>query len=308
MLLDEAVKGLEIFFREKGYAEKTIVSMQGHLKRFTNWLKAQSLTRTEAVNQQRIELYLKQQYYQLNRYQKQSTPKTRNHEIYFIKQLFHYLYIKEEIPVDITENIRYVRDSKLRIPKDILSRRELTKLFSLPDISTTLGYRDRMILELLYGTGMRRAELCNLKVTDIRFTAKLITIQKSKTRKERLVPINEIALKLTQHYLTDIRVQLKKNASIDYLVLSHTGKPIKPDKLNDILAKYFKRAAFKKNITLHSLRHSYAAHMLQAGCPLRHMQELLGHESLKSTIRYLQLNIKDLAYEYKKTHPIEVNT
>lgn len=307
MSLDKHLKEFEDWLVYKKYAEKSICNMVPPLKHFNRWLRLQGIRDVHQLTKRKINLFLKHQYYLLNRFGKQNSARTRNHEIWSIKLFIHYLYIHDVLEEDIAKDITYVKTPRLLIPKDILTPRELVKLFSTPDTGTVKGYRDRMVFELLYGGGLRRSEVCHLKVSHVKVKESVLVIEKSGLRKERTIPINSVALTFVQNYLKDIRPQIANVSGVPNLVLSYTGRAIVPNKLNDMLAVHIKKAKLKKKITLHSLRHTYASHMLQAGCPLRHLQELLGHETLSATVRYLQLNIKDLHKEYKKTHPIEVD-
>jgi integrase/recombinase XerD len=189
----------------------------------------------------------------------------------------------------------------LQLPKTILTKSELLDLFDMPDTSTLLGYRNRMILELLYATGMRHAELFNLSVSDISFETATVLIQHGKGGHDRVVPLNATALKFIRHYIDVIRPQLLSHSTTKRLIVSIYGTTSKRPKLGELLQPYFKK--IKKPLSIHTFRHTFATHMLQNGMPLRHVQELLGHAKLQTTTRYLHLNIKDLQREYTKFHP-----
>jgi integrase/recombinase XerD len=209
------------------------------------------------------------------------------------------------------ERVKCVKQSKVVLPKDILTKRELLKIFKQPDTGTPIGYRNRVCFELLYATGMRRQEMAHLKISNINFKEKVIHIEQGKGQKDRVVPVCDTAMKWLSHYVKYIRPKLlgkSKNRSgsgEQILFLTANGCPIKPESLGETLMRYIEKAKLKKRIRVHSFRHTIATHLLQKGMPLRHVQELLGHEMMGTTTRYLQLSIKDLQREYRKTHPRE---
>jgi integrase/recombinase XerD len=258
---------------------------------------------TEEINRG----YLKERFYYINQYGRQNSTGYRNKEIAVIKNFLKYLEDETIIDQNLSAKLYHYKMPSNNIPKDILTKRELLKLFAMPDIKTNLGYRDRIIMEILYATGMRRSELKNLKVQDINFKDKTIFIQQGKGLKDRVVPINDTALKFIENYINHVRPEIlkqAKTAKTDRLIVHpRTGKINSGNTINDILNPYFKK--LKKKITVHSFRHTFATHLLQNGMTLRHVQVLLGHTKLDTTIRYLQLHLKDLQREYKKYHPRE---
>ncbi len=303
----ESIKDYEWYLRFHNRSETTRNIAIKCIRKFVICLLKQGLEYTNEIGLKQIKAYLRERYYHINAKGRQNQSNTRNREISRIRQYLRYLYEKEYISEPLAEKVELVKEARLVIPKDILNKRELLKLFKIPDTGTNPGYRDRMIFELLYATGMRRAELCRLKPEDIDFEAKVVFIREGKGRKDRVVPVCETALKYASHYIKYVRPYLKKVVKQDKaLVLSVNGKAIKPDKLNGLLEDHFIKARFKKKVTIHSLRHTVATHLLQKGMPLRQVQEFLGHEDLNTTAKYLHLQIKDLQREYKRCHPREM--
>ena len=310
-----SVKEYEWHLKFHNRSETTIHIAIRCIGNLVMWLLKQGLEYTNELGLKEIKKYLRERYYHINAKGRQNQASTRNREISRIRQYLRYLYEKEYISEPLAEKVELVKEARLVIPKDILNKRELLKLFKIPDTGTILGYRDRMIFELLYATGMRRAELCKLKTEDIDFEARVVFIREGKGKKDRVVPVCDTTLKYVQHYIKYVRPYLKKNykqqtkqtpGQDQELVLSVNGKAIKPNKLNDLLEDHFRKAKFKKRVTIHSLRHTVATHLLQKGMPLRQVQEFLGHEDLNTTAKYLHLQIRDLQREYKRCHPREL--
>lgn len=187
-----------------------------------------------------------------------------------------------------------------RLPK-YFEYNELEELFNVPDLNTPLGERNALILELLYASGMRVGELVSIKVNDINHSTKTIKIL-GKGNKERIVYYNKITEKRLKLYLENGRCKLNKKNS-DYLFLNENGGVLTTRGVEYILNKIIEKTSLTKHITPHMLRHSFATHLLNEGCDLLSVQELLGHESLSATNIYTHITndrIKDI---YLKTHP-----
>jgi integrase/recombinase XerC len=187
-----------------------------------------------------------------------------------------------------------------RLPK-FFEYNELEELFDVPDTNDPLGQRDRLILELLYASGMRVSELVSIKINDISFGSKTIKIL-GKGNKERITYYNDITNKYLKKYINDGRKKLNIN-NIDYLFLNYRGGHLTTRGVEKILDKIIAKTAINKHITPHMLRHSFATHLLNEGCDLLSVQELLGHESLSATAIYTHVTTDRLKEVYFKSHP-----
>lgn len=290
--------------KKKGYSQTTIVSKRYLLDAFMKHLKQSKVTEVESVTEAHIRGYVRQRYYHMNAKGKQNIPETRNNEIEVVKQLFCFLTAKEHLAKDPAQKIEYIKEPKVQIPKDVMTRLELEKLFKQADTQSVLGYRDRVCMELLYGCAMRRREVTSLNMADINLKDQLIHIRKGKGQKDRMVPVNETAMQYLGHYIHYIRPKLQSKPT-EALIVSENGTRLHYAAMSERLRQYICRCKFKKKITMHSFRHTCATHLIQRGMPVRQVQELLGHKQLDTTIRYLQLSIKDLQREYRKSHPRE---
>ncbi len=188
-----------------------------------------------------------------------------------------------------------------------LSVEDAVRFIETPDEATDLGKRDRAILEMLYGTGVRVSELVKLDLRDIDFRGRTIRV-KGKRRKERVVPFGEPALHSLMRYLTEVRPAFLNNAPLAErdgaaVFLNYQGTRITTRSVGRMVDKYIKICAGIHDISPHSLRHSFATHLLDSGADLRDIQELLGHARLSTTQIYTHVSMEKLIEVYDKAHP-----
>jgi integrase/recombinase XerC len=183
-----------------------------------------------------------------------------------------------------------------------LSEDEMVQFLDLPQTTQPLDLRDKAALELLYATGMRVSELAGLNLDDLNFSERLIRVR-GKGKKERLIPFGKKAEDSLTFYIRS-RPQINKgNIEAKALFLNYRGERLSSRSVERIVDKYINVTALRRKISPHSLRHSFASHLLSRGADLRVIQELLGHESLATTQKYTHLDLKQLLEVYKKSHP-----
>ncbi|MCP4996452.1 MAG: tyrosine-type recombinase/integrase [Gammaproteobacteria bacterium] len=215
-------------------------------------------------------------------------------------------YLKEEdyLLTNPAETITLPKKPK-RLPKVILDSNELKKLLAAPDMRTNKGYRNRIVLEILYDTGIRAAEMAAVKLHDLDLDGGYLTIRSGKGAKDRVVPVSPRVCHMIKEYLLMVRPQLLGGKDDGALILNRWGSEMTPLAVWSIVKRCVFLAGMKKNISTHTFRHSCATHMLKAGAPIRYIQELLGHESLESTQIYTKVTINDLKEIHAKYHPGE---
>ncbi len=197
--------------------------------------------------------------------------------------------------------------SKLHIPKfekklpKCFSEKEMEELLNIPDLSSKFGIRNRAIMELIYSSGLRISEIANCKIGQIDLTEKQIRII-GKGNKERIVPLSSKA-KITIRNYTKTRPQFTSRFSDETFFLSKSGRPLSPNEIREILSRYLNLVAKTKGYSPHTIRHSFATHLLARGADLRAIQEMLGHANLSTTELYTHLTIKDLKKVYEQAHP-----
>ena len=183
-----------------------------------------------------------------------------------------------------------------------LSEGEIGQFLDLPDKDERLGPRDRAIFELFYATGIRVSELVGLDVADVGLDERLIRVR-GKGKKERIVPFGRTAAACLAAYFETCPNLRKGNFNEPAVFLNYRGERITPRSVERLVAKYIRKTAVRRKISPHSLRHSFASHLLGRGADLRVIQELLGHESLGTTQKYTHIDLPQLLDVYRKSHP-----
>ena len=203
--------------------------------------------------------------------------------------------VKEDVSYDI-------KTPKLEknLPS-VLTVNEIVDLMNLVSGDEPLSLRNLALLELIYGSGLRVSELLNLNLQDIHFNAKYVKIV-GKGKKERIVPINDMSIKAIKNYLANGRVHLVKEEN-NILFLNQYGNKLSRQGFFKILKKLANDAGINKEISPHTLRHSFATHLLESGIDLRSLQELLGHEDISTTQIYTHISKSHLKETYLKAHP-----
>lgn len=186
-------------------------------------------------------------------------------------------------------------------------RHEVLDLMAAPDCGTALGYRDRTIFELLYAGGLRVSELTGLEISSCNLEERLVKVS-GKGNKERIVPIGRIAAGFLKEYLEQIRPQLliaagEGSKEREKVFLNYRGGPLTDRGVRYIFEKYIRRVSHKAGLSPHSLRHSFATHLLEGGADLRIVQELLGHASVSTTQVYTHVSKEHLREVYRRSHP-----
>ena len=270
---------------EKGYSPHTISNYQRDLKAFSKFLKEKTADRDL------VQVYIKK----LSDHGYAATSMMRMHAA--LKSFYHFLLAEGKIKVDPTADLRLPKIGK-RLPK-ALSIHDVFELLKAP---AKKDIRDSAILELLYAAGLRASELTGLDMGDINFQASFIKCF-GKGGKERVVPVGEAAKVMIEKYLKEIRPMMAKRGNEKALFLDRNGTRMSRQALWDIVKKYVKLSGIRAKTTTHTLRHSFATHLLEKGADLRTVQEMLGHASIATTEIYTAVSRERLKKVYLKSHP-----
>jgi len=229
-----------------------------------------------------------------------------------VRALLDYLCREGQLPSNPSAALRDAREPRT-LPRNVLTPKEAKRILDKIDTSTAPGYRDRVIFEVFYATGLRMSELIGLRLADLNLEEGLLRIEHGKGGHSRMVPLSAIACQLLETYLHAARPQLlhgRKNKhsvprATDRLFVSIRGGALDRANLARLARQHGRAAGIKKRVTCHLWRHSCATHLLKNRANLRHVQEILGHRSLATTQRYLHLTITDLKEAHRKFHPRE---
>lgn len=216
-----------------------------------------------------------------------------------VKSLYRYLLNKNLVEENIAENIESPKVD--RKEPMILTSKEIEMLLEQPDLSELKGQRDKAMLEILYATGIRVTELISLRVEDVNLTNGYIKVKKKNT--ERHIPLGNLSLKCLKEYINKVRPLLIRTEEEKTLFINTNGQKMTRQGYWKILKQYKEQAKIDKDITPHTIRHSFAVHMLQNGAEVKTVQELLGHTDVASTMMYTQMANLDVKDEYLNTHP-----
>mgnify|MGYP004613978999 FL=1 len=286
-------KYLEYLAVQKNYSYYTISSYHNDITDFYTFCKENSIFYLNIT-------YSESKKYLMYLYEERKEKATSvSRKISSIRSFYRYLNNQNVVKNNPFQLLNLPKKEK-KLPR-YFEYNELIDLFEVPDINTPLGKRNRLILEMLYATGVRVGELVNIKVSDINLNDKKITIL-GKGNKERIVYYNDVTSKYLKKYLSEARIKLNINKS-DYLFLNYRGGKLTTRGVQDVLNKIITKTSLNKKISPHMLRHSFATHLLNEGCDLLSVQQLLGHSSLSATSIYTHVTTDRMKEVYFKTHP-----
>ena len=279
---------------EKGLSAKTIDAYSADLSRYTTFL---SVVGTGGVSENDTQLLLR---YLITMRDEGLTPRSRARHLVSIRGFYRFLVQEKILPSDPAAMIDLPK-SGLRLP-DVLSVDEVNRLLDAPDMTRPAGFRDAAMLEMLYAAGLRVSELIGLKMPDVNLEAGFVRVF-GKGARERIVPIGKHAREKMDGYLISSRPQLLKQVTSAYLFVARAGKPMTRQGFWKLLKKYARQADIRKNVSPHSLRHSFASHLLEGGADLRTVQIMLGHVDISTTQIYTHVARDQLKRIHRKYHP-----
>jgi integrase/recombinase XerD len=280
---------------ERGLAKNTIQSYERDLKQYELYIKnVENLHHIQDIDRQTIVQYI----YFLKEQGRAETTIART--IASIRA-FHQFALREKLAEkDPSVHLDIPKKAK-RLPK-VLSMQEVEALLAAPKENDHFSIRNRAMLETLYATGMRVSELINLTVTDTHLTMGFVRCI-GKGNKERIIPLGGEATKALQRYLEQCRLSLMKKHRHDVLFVNHHGKPLSRQGFWKILKQLAEKANINKPLTPHTLRHSFATHLLENGADLRAVQEMLGHVDISTTQIYTHVTKARMKDVYAQYHP-----
>ncbi|MBF0099639.1 MAG: site-specific tyrosine recombinase XerD [Desulfobacterales bacterium] len=285
---------LDYALMEKGLSQQTIESYRSDLNQYLAFLDKHTIRFFESNQTEAIQQYLAELEHE------GMTPRSRARHLVTLRGFFKYLTIENIIEKDPSKYIDLPKIG-LKLP-DTLSVQEMRSLLLMPNVTTTKGLRDAAMIELGYSAGLRVSELINIGLHHIQLEAGFVRVL-GKGDSERLVPFGDIAKEKIQTYLKSSRPRLLKTQTSDYLFVARAGKPMTRQSFWKLLKAYAQKSGITKNIKPHTLRHSFATHLLEGGADIRSVQIMLGHVDISTTQIYTHLSKSHLKELHTKYHP-----
>ncbi len=279
---------------ERGLSKNTLESYSRDLNKYARYLKKKGINNLERVKRPDIQDFMMG----LKDDKLNASSIARN--LVAIKVFHRYLTSQRLLKEDVTSVIETPKLWKT-LP-DVLDLKEVEAILDSPNTRLKQGLRDKAAIELMYATGMRVSELVNLKLTDLHMEMGFVRCL-GKGQKERIIPVGSKAKEALQKYIEKARPKFLKKAGSSALFLTRLGKPMSRQTFWMIIKHYVKDSRIKKRVTPHTLRHSFATHLLQNGADLRIVQELLGHTNISTTQIYTHINKERLKQIHQKFHP-----
>jgi integrase/recombinase XerD len=290
--------------RVKNYSEYTLRNRQVHIGFFITWLKTREITVPRHITRQVLEDYQGH----LFRYRKKNGDPLsfRSQHAYLVplRMWFRWMTRENRIPHNPASELELPRLGR-SLPKNILSAREIECVLRLCDSETAVGLRDRAMMEVLYSTGLRRMELIGLKLFDLCLDRGLVLVRQGKGKKDRYVPIGRRAIAWLERYLSECRLSYDVDPDNMTVFLTVQGQKFSRDHLSYTIRSRIEAAKLGKTGSCHLFRHSMATLMHEGGADIRYIQQMLGHEDIKSTQIYTHVALRGLQEVHAATHPAE---
>ncbi len=277
----------------KQTSHNTELSYKRDLAKVCHFMGQRGITRVSAIKAEDLKAYIKD----LESQKLAAATVSRN--IASIKGLFQYLCSQGKVSEDISHQLKAPRIEK-KIP-EILTMDEVEALLEQTDGDLPKEIRDKAMLELLYATGIRVTELITLKISDVNLSMGVIMCKDA--HKERMIPFGNKAKVALTRYLDGVRDEMMEDNSSDVLFANCSGKPMSRQGFWKLIKHYAKKAGITTDITPHTLRHSFAAHLVENGADLKSVQEMLGHSDISTTQIYANMNHNRIREVYAKAHP-----
>ncbi len=289
----------------KGFSKDTAKRRRSALKKFILWSHERDLQQPQDITKPILDRYQRYLYYYRKADGQPLTFSSQNVFLSPIKSFFKWLTRENYILYNPASEMELPKKSR-RLPKTILHPSEIETILQQPNIDNDDGVRDRAIMEVLYSTGIRRTEVCHLKVYDIDAKRHTLMVNEGKGNRDRLLPIGERALLWIEKYQWEIRPHYAVGNDEGILFLTDDGQRFKRGTLSNRVKRYIRQAGLEVKGSCHLFRHAMATHMLDNGADIRYIQSMLGHADLSTTQIYTHVSIEKLKQIHEATHPAKL--
>lgn len=286
----------------RGYALSTVAARRRQLSKFVAWSETQGVDHPSGYTLGLIERY-RVHLHQARRLDGRPLGQgSRVQPLLAIRGLFRWLTLTGELSSNPAADVALPRRER-RLPRQVLSAREMERVLAVPNIRSATGLRDRTILEVLYSTGIRRAECARLQTSDLDLDRGVVLVRDGKGSRDRFVPIGQRASVWLKHYLRRGRARMLTPPDRGAVFLSRMGGPISVKRVGSLTREALTRSGLSGAGACHVLRHTMATLMLEGGADIRDIQEILGHAQLNTTALYARVSIRRLQNVHRRTHP-----
>jgi integrase/recombinase XerD len=288
----------------QNYSEFTVKGREGHIQFFLDWLKERGISDPVEVTRPVLESYQRYLFHYRKKNGEPLSFSSQHARLVPLRVWFRWMTRQNHILHNPASEIDLPRLGRA-LPKNILSATEVERIMNLCEIEEPIGLRDRALLEVIYSTGMRRLEIVRLKLYDLSLDRGLILINQGKGKKDRYVPVGGRAIGWLEKYIREGRPQLAIEPDDMTVFLTAQGEPFSRDHLTYVVKERIEAAKLDKSGACHLLRHTMATLMHENGADIRYIQQILGHEDIKTTQIYTQVAIRTLQQIHAATHPAE---
>jgi integrase/recombinase XerD len=301
--LKEFIGEYAAWMGQMNYALDTISERRRSLLLVAEWCEDRGVRLLTQVTAELVERYPKHLFQQKNdRNQMRRSFNTQRCHLTAVREFFRWCYRKKHLNFNPASEIELPR-SERRLPRTVLNPQQVEQVMAVVDLNEPEGIRDRVILETLYSTGIRRQELANLSIYDVNLSHGTVMVRLGKGKKDRLVPIGERAIRWIEKYIAEARPMLVKGHDPQSLFLNSDGEPCTASNLSTWVRKYVQMSGVAPQGACHLFRHAMATAMLDQGADLRFIQKMLGHASLESTQLYTHVSLQKLKEVHSAYHP-----
>lgn len=292
--MEKAIDAFILYLHNvKKASNNTVMSYRRDMKKFQKFMLSQDVLEVGRVSRTNLNSYIL--YLEKNNF----TPATVSRNIASLKAFYHFMYKERLVDEDVAEGLHAPKIEK-KMP-EIMTMDQVSRLLEQPSGDSPKERRDKAMLELLYATGIRVSELISLKVIDVNLKIGFLVCRDS--NKERVIPFGNKARMALISYIEGSRDAMIQNYEEEVLFVNCSGQAMSRQGFWKLLKHYAKRAGIEVEITPHTLRHSFAAHLVENGADLRSVQEMMGHSDISTTQIYANLNHNRIREVYAKAHP-----
>jgi len=288
--------------RARNYAEGTLREREATLRFFRAWAAERDLVRVAEITRPVLEAYQRALSRPPEAGGRPVAWSMRRKRLEILRGFFRWLTRQNILLHNPASELELPRPEK-RLPPAALTPEEVARLFAVPDVADPLGLRDRVMLEVFYASGLRRAELCRVECPELNLARGTLTVRQGKGKKDRVVPLGARAVSWLRRYLDEVRPRLLLDARVQTLFLTGYGEAFSPNVLTRMVTAWLAAAGLKGRGSCHLLRHTCATHMHEGGADIRHIQQLLGHACLETTAIYTDVTIRHLLEAHARCHP-----